>query len=112
MIPCVCRVLNAELMPLLLAKAAHLGLPAAWISQLSQADPERRQVMTVRGCVAESHASKVLHDNDMILAVNSQPVSCFADFEKAVLNQVEQHGESIGVSSLGIKRSHRTAGRL
>lgn len=91
-------MLNAELMPLLLSKAAHLGLPGAWISRLSQVDPERRQVMTVRGCVAESHAAQVLRDNDMILSVDSQPVSCFADFEKAVLNKVEQHGEGEGDS--------------
>ncbi|GMH38408.1 hypothetical protein BSKO_06292 [Bryopsis sp. KO-2023] len=83
-------VLNAELQPLLLSKAAHLGLPSRWITRLAEIDPNRRQVLTVRSCVAKSYAADVLRDNDMILAVNGHPISCFQDVEKLILQQVEQ----------------------
>ena len=38
------RVLDAELEPLLLSKAAQFNLPGAWVSRLDRLDPERRQV--------------------------------------------------------------------
>lgn len=38
------RVLDAELEPVLLSKAAQTGLPADWVSYLARLDPERRQV--------------------------------------------------------------------
>ena len=41
------RVLNAELEPLILSKAAQFGLPPAWVTRLAKADPERRQVGAV-----------------------------------------------------------------
>ena len=43
----VVRVLNAELEPLILSKAAQFGLAPAWVSRLAKADPERRQVGAV-----------------------------------------------------------------
>ena len=54
------RVLNAELEPLILSKAAQFGLPPAWVSRLAKTDPERRQV----GGVLRSHVlfpSQALH---------------------------------------------------
>jgi hypothetical protein len=53
-------VLDAELEALLLSKAAQFGLPGAWVSRLDKLDPERRQVLRVRTCVALSHAAVVL----------------------------------------------------
>lgn len=53
------RVLDAELEALMLSKAAQLGLPAAWVSRLDRLDQERRQVLRVRSCVANSHAAQV-----------------------------------------------------
>ena len=38
------RVLDAELEPLLLSKAAQYHLPPEWVSRLAEMDPERRQV--------------------------------------------------------------------
>lgn len=80
------RVLNSELQPLLLSKAAHIGLPSRWIDRLAQVDPERWQVLTVRSCTVHSHAADVLKDNDMVLAVGGRPVSCFKDVENMILN--------------------------
>ena len=37
-------VLDAELEPLLLSKAAQFGLPPDWVSRLDRLDGERRQV--------------------------------------------------------------------
>lgn len=78
------RVLNAELEPLLLSKAAQFGLPAEWVSRLVELDPERRQVLRVRATVAGSHAQRVLKDADMVLAVEDRPVSSFADVERII----------------------------
>ncbi len=79
------RVLNAELEPLLLSKAAQFGLPSEWISRLMDLDKERRQALRVRSTVAGSHAREVLHDGDIVLAVNGEPVSCFGHVEKIIL---------------------------
>lgn len=43
----------------MLSKAAQLGLPPGWVSRLDRLDPERRQVLRVRSCVANSHAAEV-----------------------------------------------------
>ena len=42
------------------------------------------QVLRVRSCVAGSHASHVLKDGDLVLAVNSQPVTSYRDVESIV----------------------------
>ncbi len=38
------RVLDAELEPVLLSKAAKFGMPAEWVARLARLDPLRRQV--------------------------------------------------------------------
>jgi hypothetical protein len=38
------RVLDVELEPVLLSKAAQLGLPEPWVARLARLDPQRRQV--------------------------------------------------------------------
>lgn len=75
------RVLDAELEAVMLSKAAQFGLPADWVSILDKLDAERRQVLRVRSCVAQSHAAKVLRIGDMLLAVADKPVTCFRDVE-------------------------------
>ena len=87
------RVLDAELEPLLLSKAAQFGLPLEWISRLMALDAERRQVLRVRSTVAHSHAQKVLRDGDMVLAVAEQAVSSFGDVEK-IINDYHQNDTS------------------
>ena len=42
--PLQVAVLNAELQGVGLAKAAHQGLPADWVTRLTLLDPHRRQV--------------------------------------------------------------------
>ena len=42
--PPAVRVLDMELEPVLLSKAAKLGLPEAWVARLTRLDPQRRQV--------------------------------------------------------------------
>eukprot|EP00891_Asterochloris_glomerata_P007785 jgi/Astpho2/7785/Aster-06077 len=79
----VVRVLNAELEPLILSKAAQFGLAPAWVSRLAKADPERRQVLRVRSCMAGSHAAQVLEDGDLLLAVDGRPVTNFPDMSAA-----------------------------
>lgn len=41
------RLLDVELEPVLLAKAAHLGLPPPWVARLARLDNQRRQVGTI-----------------------------------------------------------------
>ncbi|KAL6760325.1 hypothetical protein V8C86DRAFT_2557091 [Haematococcus lacustris] len=79
--------LDAELEPLLLSKAAQFGLPASWVSRLDRRDPERRQVLRVRGTVADSHAASQLRCGDMVLAIAGTPVTCFRDVEAIILAQ-------------------------
>jgi len=96
------RVLNAELEPLLLSKAAQFGLPSEWISCLMALDKERRQVLRVRSTVAASHAKEVLHDGDMVLAVNGKPVSCFGHVEKLIAD-MGKNSDGTKVDAAGTK---------
>ena len=41
-------------------------------------------MLRVRSCVAGSHASQVLKDGDLVLAVNGQPVTSYRDVESIV----------------------------
>lgn len=81
---CCCRALDAELEAVLLSKAAQFGLPPAWVSRLDELDPERRQVLRVRSTVANSAAAQVLQSGDMLLAIDGQPLTSFADVEALV----------------------------
>lgn len=94
------RVLNAELEPFPLSKAVHLGLPKSWIARLAGNDPYRRQVVKVRGRAAESHASKILMDNDVILAINSQLVSSIKQVEKIIFATSEDFGMGVTFKDL------------
>ncbi|GLC44411.1 hypothetical protein PLESTB_000472500 [Pleodorina starrii] len=82
--PPAASVLDAELEAVLLSKAAQFGLPGEWVTRLDQLDPERRQVLRVRSCVAQSHASRVLCSGDMLLAMAGRPVTCFHDVERLI----------------------------
>ncbi len=43
-------LLDAELEPVLLSKAAQLGLPAQWVARLARLDNQRRQVSALHPC--------------------------------------------------------------
>lgn len=45
--PPAVRVLDVDLEPVLLSKAAKLGLPEPWVARLTRLDPQRRQVPLV-----------------------------------------------------------------
>lgn len=62
----------------------QFGLPGEWVLRLVKLDPERRQVLRVRSCVANSHAQQVLKDGDMVLAIAGQPISSFHDVERLI----------------------------
>ncbi|GFR40978.1 hypothetical protein Agub_g1643, partial [Astrephomene gubernaculifera] len=87
--PPAVNVLDAELEAVLLSKAAQFGLPDEWVSRLDQLDPERRQVLRVRSCVAQSAASRVLRSGDMLLAMAGRPVTCFQDVERHIREAAE-----------------------
>ena len=94
-------VLNAELEPQSLSRAAQFGLPSEWVTALVNYDPERRQVLRVRSCVAGSHAATVFKDGDLLLAMQDRVVSSFRDVEDR-LNEFDQLGA-------GSKRSSNVA---
>lgn len=77
------RILEAELNPTLLSKARNYGLCDEWVQALVKKDPIRRQVLRVKGCLAGSKAENSLQQNDMLLAIDRNPVTCFRDVERA-----------------------------
>lgn len=89
------RSLEVELYPTLLSKARSFGLSNEWVQALVKKDPIRRQVLRVKGCLARSKAEGLLEQGDMLLAVNSVPVTCFRDVENACqeLNFSENDGK-------------------
>lgn len=86
------RTLDTELEAVLLSKAAQFGLPAEWVSRLDKLDPERRQVLRVRNCVALSHAALVLKSGDMVSVscTPRMPVdnTCFVDMHAGMESMV------------------------
>ena len=59
-------------------------------------DTERRQVLRVHSCVANSHAQQVLKEADMVLAVGAQPVSSYADVERLIAEHARGRGATVG----------------
>ena len=82
-------VLNAELEPLLLSKAAQHKLPQEFVSMLAKADPERKQVLKVKSTVALSHANEVLESGDMLLTCGGKMMTKFEDLDR-LLDEQEQ----------------------
>ncbi len=112
LLPSTRSVLDAELEAVLLSKAAQFGLPAEWVSRLDLLDPERRQVLRVRSCVAQSPAAQVLRSGDMLLAVSGRPVTCFQDVERLISETAAAaaaNGAGPGAAALSEGRS--TAGQ-
>lgn len=90
-------VLDAELEPLPLVKAAAHGLPRAWVVRLAAADADdRRQALRVKVAAVSSSSSSsgsvegsaaaaaALKSGDLVLAINGQVVTSFAGVEDAV----------------------------
>jgi len=78
------RSLEAELLPVPLASARKLELPAAWISRFEAHSPDRRQVLSIARLVGGSPASSLLRSGDLVLDVDGQIVNRFREVERAV----------------------------
>ncbi len=75
---------EAEFLPVPLAAASKLGLPAPWIARLEKHDPTRRQALAITRLVAGSPAAKTLQPGDLLLSINGQVVNRFREVERAV----------------------------
>lgn len=100
------RSLEVELYPTLLSKARSFGLSDAWIQALLRKDPVRRQVLRVKGCLAGSKAENLLEHNDMLLAINKEPVTCFRDIEDSC-QALDKSGDFEGKLHMSILRQGR-----
>ncbi|KAL2241442.1 protease Do-like 7 [Sesamum indicum] len=100
------RILEVELYSTLLVKARSFGLTDTWIKALVKKDPIRRQVLTVKGCLAGSKAENLLEQGDMVLAINKVPVTCFRDIEDAC-QELDRCNDSNGKLTLTIFRQGR-----
>jgi S1-C subfamily serine protease len=74
--------LEAELVPISLAKARDLSLPQEWIKRMEQHSPERRQVLGIARLVGGSPAQKVMRSGDLLLAVDGVVANRFREVER------------------------------
>lgn len=74
-------------------------------------DPIRRQVLCVKGSLAGSKAENVLEQDDMILAINKEPITCFVDIEDAC-HRLDQCDENDGKLNMTIFRQVGTISAL
>ena len=82
------RILGLELATVALADAQDMGLPQEDALDLEKVDPERRQILSVSRLIAGSQAATLFEGGDLILHINGQRVTRFADLETLV--QAEQ----------------------
>jgi S1-C subfamily serine protease len=75
--------LEAEFVPISLAKARDLSLPQEWIKRMEQHSPERRQVLGIARLVGGSPAQKLLRSGDILLAVDGAVANRFREVERA-----------------------------
>jgi hypothetical protein len=76
--------LEAELNQMPLSVARNLGLSDEWIQRLEDADPERRQMLTVARTVAGTNTAGLLQVGDLLLSIDGTPVTRFREVERAV----------------------------
>jgi len=76
-------LLDAELSPVHLSKAAGHGLSAAWVEKLTAAS-DRCQAMRVVGLPACSLARDVLKESDFVLDVDGRHITCCEDVDGAL----------------------------
>ncbi len=75
--------LEAEFVPISLAKARELGLSREWIKRMEEHSPERRQVLGVARLVGGSPAQAVLRSGDVLLAIDGATANRFREVERA-----------------------------
>jgi len=75
--------LEAEFSLVPLASARQLGVPETWLRRIEAHSPTRRQVLNVARVVAGSPAVGVLHEGDLLLAIDGKPVNRYREVERA-----------------------------
>jgi S1-C subfamily serine protease len=75
--------LEAEFIPVSLAKARELGLSREWIKRMEEHSPERRQVLSISRLVGGSPAQKALRTGDVVLAIDGVTANRFREVERA-----------------------------
>ena len=78
------RIFGLELATVSLADAQDMGLPQEDSSAFEQADPERRQILSVSRLIAGSEAAEHFEGGDLLLSVNGKRVTRFAELESLV----------------------------
>lgn len=76
--------LEAEFVYAPLFAARKMGVDEDWIARLEKNNPLRRRALSVTRVVADSPASKVLKNGDMVLAVDGKVVTSYRELENAV----------------------------
>lgn len=76
--------LEAEFAYAPLFAARKLGLDEEWIDRLEEHDPHGRRALSVTRIAAGSPAAKVLRNGDMLLSLDGQLVSSYAELERAM----------------------------
>jgi hypothetical protein len=84
-------LLDAELAPVTLAKAETLGVSRAWIEKMLEADPSRRQALTVASVVAGTGAARSLKGGDVVLTAGGDVAPSFPAMERAVANASREY---------------------
>jgi len=74
--------LEAEFVPITLAKARELELSQEWIKRMELHSPERRQVLGVARLVGGSPAQQVMRSGDLLLAVDGAVTNRFREVER------------------------------
>jgi S1-C subfamily serine protease len=75
--------LEAEFRQIPLSVGRNYGLSDTWVERLEQADPERRQLLSVVRTVAGTGTAAALKPGDLLLSIDSKPVTRFRAVERA-----------------------------
>ncbi|MEL7185308.1 MAG: trypsin-like peptidase domain-containing protein [Pseudomonadota bacterium] len=76
--------LEAEFVYAPLFAARKMGVDEEWIARLEENNPSRRRALSVTRLVADTPASELLRNGDMVLAVDGNVVTSYRELENAV----------------------------
>ncbi len=75
------QTLDVELSAVTLSAARKFGVPDVWLQRLAAAGGDRRQVLVVSRIAAGGDAAQQFQSGDLLLAIDSHPVTRFRDVE-------------------------------